>query len=180
MINELDMNRIPQHIAIILDGNGRWAKKRGLPRVLGHRKGAFNIKDIANECNKLNIKYLTVFCFSTENWKRPDSEVKYIMTKPIRFFKKYKDKIFKSEIRIKVIGRRDRISDEFLDMINQLEENTKDHKGLTLTLCIDYGSIDEITTAVKNIATMVKNNELNPEDITPETITNNLMERKDD
>ncbi|MGM9968980.1 MAG: isoprenyl transferase [Anaeroplasma sp.] len=175
MNNELDMQKIPNHIAIILDGNGRWAKKRGLPRVLGHRKGAFNIKDIANECNKLGIKYLTVYCFSTENWKRPESEVNYIMTAPLRYFKKYKDKIFNSNIRIKVIGRRDRISKEFLDMVIELEEKTKNHQGLTLTLCIDYGSIDELTTAVKRIATMVRNNELNPDDITEQTINDNLF-----
>lgn len=171
----MDMNRLPKHIAIILDGNGRWAKKRGLPRVLGHRKGAFNLKDIAVECDKLGIKYLTVYCFSTENWKRPEDEVNYLMTTPLKYYLKYKKKIFDSNIRIKVIGRRDRISKEFLNMINEIEDKTSSHTGLTLTLCIDYGSIDEITTAVKNIAVKVKNNEIEPSDITADLITNHLF-----
>ncbi|MBQ3252975.1 MAG: isoprenyl transferase [Acholeplasmatales bacterium] len=171
----MDMNRLPKHIAIILDGNGRWAKKRGLPRVLGHRKGAFNLKDIAVECDKLGIKYLTVYCFSTENWKRPEDEVNYLMTTPLKYYMKYKKKIFDSNIRIKVIGRKDRISKEFLNMINEIEDKTSSHTGLTLTLCIDYGSIDEITTAVKNIAVKVKNNEIEPSDITADLITNHLF-----
>lgn len=175
MKDELDMSRIPEHIAIILDGNGRWAKKRGLPRFVGHRKGAFNLKDIANECNSLGIKYLTVYCFSTENWKRPQAEVDYLMTQPIKYFNKYKDSLYKSNIRLKAIGRRDRLPKDFLDMVNAVEENTKDHTGLTLTLCIDYGSYDEITTAVKNIAAEVKDGSLEINDITPETITDHLF-----
>lgn len=174
-MKDLDLNRIPNHIAIILDGNGRWAKKRLLPRNIGHRKGAYNLKDITIECDKLGIKYLTVYCFSTENWKRPEEEVNYLMTTPIQYYKKYKNKIFDSNIRVKVIGRRDRFSKEFLEALLEVEEKTKNHTGLTLTLCIDYGSYDEITTAVKNIALDVKNGVINPEDITADTITNNLF-----
>ncbi len=175
MQNNLNLNAIPKHIAIILDGNGRWAKKRLLPRNIGHRKGAYNLKDIAIECNNIGIKYLTVYCFSTENWKRPQPEVNYLMTAPLRYYKKYKDKIFSSSIKIKVIGRRDRFTKDFLDMINEVEEKTKDHTGLILTLCVDYGSYDEITTAVKEIALEVKNGNLNIEDITSDTITNHLF-----
>jgi len=174
-MNELNLNAIPNHIAIILDGNGRWAKKRLMPRNLGHRKGAYNLRDIAVECNKLGIKYLTVYCFSTENWKRPEEEVNYLMTTPIRYYKKYKDKIAESNIRVKVIGRRDRFQKELLDTIIDLENITKDHTGLTLTLCVDYGSYNEITTAVKNICNDVKAGKLNVDDITEETITNNLF-----
>ena len=174
-MDKLDLNRIPEHIAIILDGNGRWAKKRLLPRNIGHRKGAYNLKDITIECDKLGIKYLTVYCFSTENWKRPEQEVNYLMTTPIRYFKKYKQKVFDSNIRVKVIGRRDRFSSELLEVITELENQTSNHTGLTLTLCADYGSYDEITTAVKNIAKDVKNGLINPEDITEATITNNLF-----
>lgn len=174
-MEKLDLNRIPEHIAIILDGNGRWAKKRFLPRNIGHRKGAFNLKDITVECDKLGIKYLTVYCFSTENWKRPEEEVNYLMTAPIRYYKKYKKKLFSSNVRIKVIGRRDRFSKEFLEVINELEANTSEHNGITLTLCIDYGSYDEITTAVKRIALDVKNGVIDPENINENTITNNLF-----
>lgn len=172
---EINKELVPNHIAIILDGNGRWAKKRMLPRTLGHRKGAFNIKDITIACKELGIKYLTVFCFSTENWKRPQDEVNYIMTAPIRFFKKYRNDIINSTTKIQAIGRRDRLSKEFLDMLNDLEEITKDHKDITLTLCIDYGSYDEITTAVKKIADEVKEGSLNIDDINENTITNHLF-----
>ena len=174
-MNELDLTRIPSHIAIILDGNGRWAKSHGKPRFLGHRKGAYNLRDLTVEADKLGIKYLTVYCFSTENWKRPDDEVNYLMTEPIKYFRKHKQKLFNSNIRLQAIGRRDRLSADFVDMINEVEEKTKDHTGITLTLCIDYGSQDEITTAVKNICNDVINNKLNINDITPETITNNLF-----
>ncbi len=167
--------RVPNHIAIILDGNGRWAKKRLLPRSMGHRKGAFNISDVANAARDLGVKYLTVFCFSTENWKRPQDEVDFIMTEPIKEIKKYYEKIANSNIKIKIIGRRDRLSKDFLDMVNSIEDATKDHEALTLTLCIDYGSYDEITTAVKEIACEVKNGNLNIDDINENTITNHLF-----
>ena len=167
--------RVPNHIAIILDGNGRWAKKRLLPRSMGHRKGAFNISDIANAARDLGVKYLTVFCFSTENWKRPQDEVDFIMTEPIKEIKKHYEKIANSNIKIKIIGRRDRLSKDFLAMVNSIEDATKDHEALTLTLCIDYGSYDEITTAVKEIASEVKNGNLNIEDINENTITNHLF-----
>ncbi|MDE5715603.1 MAG: undecaprenyl diphosphate synthase family protein [Anaeroplasmataceae bacterium] len=84
---KIDSTKLPKHIAIILDGNGRWAKKRLLPRTMGHRKGAFNIRDIANSCNSIGISHLTMFCFSTENWNRPKEEVEYIMKTPIRYYK---------------------------------------------------------------------------------------------
>lgn len=174
-MKELNLNALPKHIAIILDGNGRWAQKRLLPRTMGHRKGAYTLRDTAVECNRLGIQYLTVYCFSTENWKRPKDEVDYLMTTPIRYYKKYKEKIFSSSIRIQVIGRRDRFSKEFLQMIQELEENTKDHTGLTLTLCVDYGSYDEITTAAKRIAEEVKQGILNPDEITADTISHHLF-----
>lgn len=172
---ELDINKIPTHVAMILDGNGRWAQKRALPRTMGHRKGAFNIVDIAKACEGYGVKYLTMFCFSTENWNRPDTEVNYLMHTPVRYFKKYKNKIISSTIKVKIIGRRDRIPTDLLNVVNEIEEITKDHKGITLTLCVDYGSYDEITTAMKNIAKMVKNNEIDIESITPELIENNLF-----
>lgn len=172
MKNEL---RIPNHIAIILDGNGRWAKKRGLPRNLGHRQGAINLKDIALECQQQGVKFLTVFCFSTENWKRPQEEVSYLMNTPYEYYFKYKNKIIESNIRIKVIGRRDRLNENMLTVIKDIEENTSSNTGLTLTLCIDYGSLDEITTAVKSITTKVLNGEISVDDINEDLITNNLF-----
>ena len=174
-MQELDKNRIPEHIAIICDGNGRWAKKRLQPRTMGHRKGGFNIRDIARSCNKLGIKYVTFFCFSTENWNRPKSEVDYLMTAPLRFIKRFKKDILNGESQIRLIGRKDRLSKEFLDTFSELEEKTKDHKGVVVSLCVDYGSYDEITTAIKEIAEDYKNNKISLNDINEELVNNHLF-----
>lgn len=172
---KIDSTKIPTHVAMILDGNGRWAKKRLMPRTFGHRKGAFNIVDIAKACNEIGIKYLTMFCFSTENWNRPETEVSYIMNAPIRYYKKYKNKILNSSYKIRFIGRRDRIPSALLNVINEIEEATNSHTGLTLTLCVDYGSYDEITTATKEIASLVLEKKLSIDEITPEVIEQHLF-----
>lgn len=173
---ELDMTRIPEHIGIILDGNGRWAKKRHMPRMYGHRHGAFTLRDIARYANSIGVKYMTVYCFSTENWKRPEDEVGYLMKAPSQFFKKFfKQLVIDTNIKYEVIGRKDRIPEILSSTLNNAVELTKDHTGMVLTLCIDYGSQDEITTAVKEIAKETLNGKIKPEDITPETITNHLF-----
>ena len=173
---ELDKNRIPNHIAIILDGNGRWAKERGKPRIYGHRHGAFNLRDLAKYGNSIGIKYMTVYCFSTENWKRPDDEVNFLMNTPVWYIKRFwKTMVLNTNTKYKMIGRRDRLPKKLLNAIEEMEDATKDHDGLVLTLCIDYGSRDEITTAVKNIATSVKNGDIDVSDINEDMITNNLF-----
>lgn len=175
MTNEEIIERgVPTHVAIILDGNGRWAKKRLMPRTFGHRKGAFNIRTIARYANKIGIKYLTMYCFSTENWKRPKDEVDYLMSKPIRYMKRYREDLINSTIKITFVGRRDRIPAEMLNVFKDLEENTKDHTGLVLSLCVDYGSFDELTTAVKNIASEVKENKLDFNQIDEKCIMSHL------
>ena len=173
---ELDKNRIPAHIAIILDGNGRWAKERGKPRIYGHRHGAFNLRDLAKYGNQIGIKYMTVYCFSTENWKRPDDEVNFLMNTPVWYIKRFwKTMVLNTNIKYKMIGRRDRLPKKLLEAIEEMEVATKDHTGLVLTLCIDYGSRDEITTAVKNIAKDVKDGIIDPKDINEDMMTNNLF-----
>jgi len=174
-MQELDNNKMPKHIAIICDGNGRWAKKRLQPRTMGHRKGGFNIRDIARSCNKLGIKYVTFFCFSTENWNRPEKEVEYLMTAPLRFIQRFKKDIINGQAQIKLIGRKDRLSKEFLDTFNELEEKTKDHTGVVVSLCVDYGSYDEITTAIKEIAQLYKNNEIKLDDINENLVNEHLF-----
>ena len=173
-MQELDKNRIPEHIAIICDGNGRWAKKRLQPRTMGHRKGGFNIRDIARSCNKLGIKYVTFFCFSTENWNRPEKEVEYLMTAPLRFIKRFEKDIINGESKIKLVGRKDRLSKEFLDTFRNLEEKTKDHKGTVVSLCVDYGSYDELTTAIKEIASDYKDGKISLDDINENLVNNHL------
>ncbi len=171
----MDQIKIPNHIAIILDGNGRWAKKRGLPRNLGHRKGALNLRDITSSANKLGVKQLTVYAFSTENWNRPIEEVNYLMKAPIKYYKRYKNKLFNSSIKITFIGRRDRLSKEFIELINEIEDKTSDHTGVNLNIACDYGSKNEIVNAIKNIANDVKDNKLNIDDINESLIDDNLF-----
>lgn len=166
---------LPRHIAMILDGNGRWARKRGLPRKMGHRQGAINLKDIALECNRIGIEVLTVYCFSTENWNRPKDEVDYLMSAPVEYYEKYKDKVNNSDIRISFIGRRDRFPESFLRCVNEVTEATKDHKGLHLVIAADYGSYYELTEATKKIAQMAKDNMISISDISPQLIEKNLF-----
>lgn len=145
------IDRLPNHIAIILDGNGRWAKKRGLPRSLGHYNGAMNLVKIANYADQLGIKMMSVYAFSTENWNRPSDEVNYLMTKPVEVIHENIQKIKDSSLKICVKGRRDRISKDVLDTIVMLEEVTSDHQGMVLNICFDYGSHDELLTAFSKL-----------------------------
>lgn len=141
---------LPQHIAIIMDGNGRWAKKRGLPRSAGHAAGAKTFKQIARYCNKIGIKYLTVYAFSTENWKRPETEVKGIMD----LFRSYLKDVdnFKGEnIRLEFIGDREPLADDIKKLMEHAEEESANATGLHLNMAINYGGRDEIVHAVKAI-----------------------------
>lgn len=160
---------LPTHIAIIMDGNGRWAKKRSLPRTAGHAAGSKNFKDIARYCNKIGLKYLTVYAFSTENWKRPKEEVDNIM----KIFKEYLEdaKNFKDEnIKVQFIGERSVLSEDIQRLMKESEDASRNATGLHLNIAINYGGRDEIVHAVKNII----NSKISPDDITEELISNNL------
>lgn len=143
----MKMNHNLNHLAIILDGNGRWAKKRGLPRNIGHYNGANNLFRIANHANDLGIKTLTVYAFSTENWNRPKEEVEYLMTEPKRFLEKNMNRLSDIKYKIKFVGRKSKIPNEMLEVINTLETNTIDNPGMTLQIAFDYGSKEEIIQA---------------------------------
>ena len=142
---------VPKHVAIILDGNGRWAKKRGQPRSFGHYMGGRNLFVVAKAAKKLGIQKLSVYAFSTENWKRPADEVNYLMTKPIEMYHENKHRIQEIDYKIVFSGRRDRFSEALLTVIQEIEEKTKNHQGFELNICIDYGSYDEIITAVNTL-----------------------------
>lgn len=160
---------LPTHIAIIMDGNGRWAKKRSLPRTAGHAAGSKNFKDIARYCNKIGLKYLTVYAFSTENWKRPKEEVDNIM----KIFKEYLEdaKNFKDEnIQVQFIGDRSALSQDIQRLMKESEDASQEATGLHLNIAINYGGRDEIVHAVKNI---VKSG-VEAEDITEQMISENL------
>lgn len=160
---------LPTHIAIIMDGNGRWAKKRSLPRTAGHAAGSKNFKDIARYCNKIGLKYLTVYAFSTENWKRPKEEVDNIM----KIFKDYLEdaKNFKDEnIMVRFIGDRSVLNPDIIRLMKEAEDASADATGLKLNIAINYGGRDEIVHAVKDI---VKSG-ISADDITEQTISEHL------
>ncbi|MFA6627723.1 MAG: isoprenyl transferase, partial [Bacilli bacterium] len=135
------------HIAIIMDGNGRWAQKRGLARNMGHRQGAENLVKIVRHANKLGISVLTVFAFSTENWSRPSEEVNYLMKLPLEFFKKYSDSFHEDNIRIRFIGSKSRLSIELIQLMDNLEAKTKENTGLIFIVALNYGGRDELVRA---------------------------------
>lgn len=171
---KFDKNMVPKHIAIIMDGNGRWAKKRGLPRAAGHRAGAQVLRTITEYADKIGVRYLTVYAFSTENWKRPKAEVDALMTLLLEYLKDAKNQLNGKNVVIKVIGDVAPLSNEIKAEIIKTEEYSKNNSGLTLNIAINYGSQNEIVNAVQKIAQQVKNGELEPSDINEKTISQNL------
>ncbi len=147
----MKQTNVPKHVAIILDGNGRWAKKRGQPRSFGHYMGGRNLFKVATYAKEMGIEKLSVYAFSTENWKRPIDEVNYLMTKPIELYYKNIEKFNEIDYKIIFSGRRDRFSQELLKVIDEIEAKTKDHQGFILNVCVDYGSYDEIITAINTL-----------------------------
>ena len=158
--------KIPQHVAIILDGNGRWAKSKGLPRNAGHTAGAKNVETICEEAHKMGIKYLTLYAFSTENWSRPESEVEALMKLLENYLKNCLKTADKNNIRVRVIGEIGRLSEKFQDKIRELEEVSSVNTGLNLTIAINYGSRDEMIRAMKHMMEDHDAGKLAIEDIT--------------
>lgn len=169
-----EMMNIPEHIAIILDGNGRWAKKRGMPRNYGHLQGAKNVEQICQDAYDLGVKYLTVYAFSTENWKRSVEEVSGIMNILRQYLSSFKTHIKRDKLTVRVIGDRSRLADDINVLIDELWEMSKDHQGLTLTIALNYGSRDEITRAVRRIAADVKEGTLDIDRIDESYISSQL------
>ena len=165
---------IPAHVAIILDGNGRWAKEKGMPRNYGHMQGAKAVEDILVDARDLGIKYLTVYAFSTENWNRPEAEVSALMTILRNYLKTSIKKSMKNNVRCRVIGERSKLSEDIQAAINELEDATAGNTGLTFTIAINYGSRDEIRRAVKKVADKVASGEISSDDISEEMITDSL------
>ena len=166
--------KIPVHVAIIMDGNGRWAKKRGLPRTAGHAQGARVVEQILEDADHMGIRYLTVYAFSTENWSRPDSEVKALMNLLRTYMKTSLAKCARNNVRIRVIGDKSRLDSDLQASIANLEKETASNTGIGFQIAINYGSRDEIVRAVRKAAMKVKETELNPEDITEDMISDDL------
>lgn len=160
----------PQHIAIIMDGNGRWAKKRFMPRISGHRKGLESVRAVITQCQKLNIPFLTLFAFSTENWLRPSQEVNFLMTLFQDSLKKESSSLIKNNIRFKVIGDYKPFSKKLINKIKELESHTKKNTGLTLTIAINYGGRWDILNAVNEFQKKNHSKKL----LTQKNLTQNL------
>ena len=166
--------KIPAHVAVILDGNGRWAKKKHMPRTYGHMQGSKVVEDMLYVADDLGIQYFTVYAFSTENWKRSEEEVGTLMSILRKYLKDCVKKSMKNNVRCRVIGRREELSDDIVESINNLEEKTKNNTGLNFTIAINYGGRDEIVRAVQKIALDVKEGKIAPEAIDEAMINANL------
>lgn len=166
---------LPQHIAIIMDGNGRWAKMRNLSRVSGHKIGVQSVKDIVKSCSKKNIKILTLFAFSTENWQRPKSEVKFLMSLITSVIKKEIKEFHANNVQLKVIGNKENLSTTIIRAIQYAEDLTKNNTGLKLVIALDYSGRWDLTQMVKKIAQQAKDETINIENIDEEFINNQLI-----
>lgn len=165
---------IPRHVALILDGNGRWAKKRGLPRSAGHKQGCATVEKIVEDAARLGIEYLTVYGFSTENWKRSAEEVGVLM-QLFRYYLKRLLKIAKAnDVRVKMIGDRTRFDKDIIEGINRLEEETRNNSGMTFIIAVNYGGRDEITRAFRKMLVDVKMEKLDRKDIDEEAVASYL------
>ena len=168
-MNQMSAN-LPTHVAIIMDGNGRWAQRQGLPRILGHRKGVRALEEAVENANSAGIKYLSVYAFSTENWKRSKIEIAGLMFLAERYLKK-KIPTFKAmHGRIRFAGRRDRLSNSLIRTIEEAEEITKNENGIQFIICLDYGGRQEITDAVKKIIS----SGADPDSVTEEMLSENM------
>jgi undecaprenyl diphosphate synthase len=176
---DIPSNKIPVHIAIIMDGNGRWAVQRGLERVRGHQQGAKCVKTVVNACTALHRKhgrpeYLTLYSFSLENWKRPLSEISFLMEMYIDYLRRELPKMMEDNVRFRQIGRTDQLPDPVLDAMNTTLKETENNTGLNLVLALNYGSRGEITDAVRSIARKVADGSLKPAQINESTISQHL------
>lgn len=170
-----DVN-LPNHVGIIMDGNGRWASKRGLPRSLGHKAGADNLKKLLKHIFKKNIKYVSVYAFSTENFKRSKEEVDYLMDLFVNFFTKETKTFIKENVKVIFSGSKDNLREDVLNASYDLEEKTKNNTKCTFNICFNYGGRKEIVDAFKKVFTMISDNKLNIDEVTEEVLDNNMYQ----
>lgn len=167
--------RVPAHVAIIMDGNGRWAKKRFLPRIAGHKQGMETVRTITRAANDLGVKVLTLYAFSTENWGRPEQEVSYLMSLPVTFFTKFVPELIAQNVRVMVMGNIDRLPESTRKATEKAVADTANNTGMILNFALNYGGRDELIRGVQKIANDVQAGELKPAEITTETIAASLM-----
>lgn len=172
--DQINIERLPQHIAIIMDGNGRWAKEHGKQRIFGHQRGVQSVREVSEACAKLGVKYLTLYAFSTENWNRPLAEVTGLMTLFAQTIKKEVDTFVKNDIRLNAIGDLERLPESNYKMLKDTVDATKDNKRMTLTLALSYSGRWDLMQASRRMAADAAAGILKPEEITQETINNYL------
>ena len=172
MTNKSDLKTVPEHVAIVMDGNGRWASARGLPRKMGHKAGVETTKKITREAHDLGVKYLTLFGFSTENWKRPADEVNELMRLLRVYIKAETADLHKNNVRLRMIGFKDELADDLVELIENAEALTKDNTGLQLSVALNYGGRQDILQAAAKMA-----KDIQAKDIEPDEITASLFDR---
>ncbi|MFX3624651.1 MAG: isoprenyl transferase [Ectobacillus sp.] len=177
LIEEAKQGEIPNHIAIIMDGNGRWAKRRAMPRVAGHHEGMKVVRKITKFANELGVKALTLYAFSTENWKRPKMEVDFLMKLPQEFLGTFLPELVEENVQVRIIGQKEGLPDYTRQAVEKAIEDTKHNTGLVLNFALNYGSRDEMVYAVKNLVRDSNSGIIKVEDITEEMISSYLMTR---
>ncbi|VAX40476.1 Undecaprenyl diphosphate synthase [hydrothermal vent metagenome] len=171
---ELSTETLPRHIAIIMDGNGRWAQAQGLPRIEGHRRGVKSVRQIVEECSKFGIEQLTLYCLSSENWKRPEQELNLLLQLLEQYVIEERSEIMRQDIRFTIIGRRDGLGESTLSEVQKTIETSSKNKGMTLCLALNYGSRGEIVDAMKSISQKVADKTISIDEINEETISSHL------
>ena len=175
--SKLDPNLLPAHVAIIMDGNGRWAKKRLFNRIKGHEKGSETVRTVVRTCRELGISYLTLYAFSTENWQRPKAEVEALMGLLIRFLKSEKSELMDKNIRLRLIGQMDRLPPQVQEVLQETMQATRGNTAMNLVLALSYGARAEIVEMVRSVAEKIKQGQIKSESITAELVADNLYTR---
>ncbi len=173
--DQIEITNVPKHIAIIMDGNGRWAKQKGLPRIVGHREGMKVIHKIVRKANELGVEVLTLYAFSTENWKRPKAEIDYLMRLPEQFLGVELPKLQEGNVKVRIMGCIDELPEHTQRAVLEALEATKNNDGLILNFALNYGSRYEMIEAIKAIARKVEKGEINVDDIDEELFESHLM-----
>lgn len=178
LLKSLDPSKLPAHVAIIMDGNGRWATKRGLPRGIGHRAGVESLKEMVSTCSQLGIKYLTVYAFSTENWKRPADEINILMDLLVEYLEKELGELHQQKVQINALGRLEELPPSPLAALKRAMNKTCDNDGLVLNLCLNYGGRTELTDAIINICQEIAGGTLKAEDVDEKIVGSHLYTKR--
>ena len=173
-----NLDKVPAHIAIIMDGNGRWAKSRFMPRTYGHKVGVETIRKVVKECSRLGVKYLTLYAFSTENWKRPKDEVSALMGLLVKYLRNELEELHKNNVKILTIGDISKLPQACIEELDHAKEKTKDNTGLVMSLALNYGGRNDLVNAVKNISQEVVDGKISVDEIGDDLISSHLSTKE--